>query len=116
MLSSIPQDITVNKDCVKLLTELKEVRPEFLVAYQSSVGQFEKPPEKEPDPVKMLREFISVNNLRVWDLFKSYDKDKSLTVTREEFKKGLVVRPSFFDLNWLSEVVKDLYIFCDFNK
>ncbi|XP_011674867.2 leucine-rich repeat-containing protein 74A [Strongylocentrotus purpuratus] len=83
-------DITVNKDCVKLLTELKEVRPEFLVAYQSSVGQFEKPPEKEPDPVKMLREFISANNLRVWDLFKTYDKDKSLTVTREEFKKGLV--------------------------
>nr|XP_054757944.1 leucine-rich repeat-containing protein 74A-like [Lytechinus pictus] len=83
-------DITVNKDCVKLLTELKEIRPEFLVTYKSSFGQFEKPPEKEPDPIKMLKDFISANNLRVWDLFKAYDKDKSLTVTREEFKKGLV--------------------------
>ena len=62
-----------------------------MVFYKGAVGQFEKPAEKEADPLKLLIQYIEKNNLRIWDLFKAYDKDNSLTVTREEFKNGIMV-------------------------
>ncbi|XP_072170556.1 uncharacterized protein [Diadema setosum] len=82
-------EVNVNKDFVKALEEFRETRAGFHVVFKRAVGQFEKPEEKDPDPLKLLKDFITENHLRVWDLFKEYDKDKSLTVTREEFKKGL---------------------------
>ncbi|XP_071785954.1 uncharacterized protein [Asterias amurensis] len=83
-------DIVVNKDFVDLLEDLKRGRTNFLVFYKGAVGQFEKPAEKEADPLKLLIQYIEKNNLRIWDLFKAYDKDNSLTVTREEFKNGIM--------------------------
>ncbi|XP_022103215.1 leucine-rich repeat-containing protein 74A-like isoform X2 [Acanthaster planci] len=83
-------DIVVNKDFVDLLEEIKQGRTNFLVFFKGAIGQFEKPPEKEADPLKLLVQHIEKNNLRIWDLFKAYDKDNSLTVTRDEFKNGIL--------------------------
>lgn len=71
---------------------MKRGRSNFLVFYKGAVGRFEKAAEKEADPLKLLIQYIEKNNLRIWDLFKAYDKDNSLTVTREEFKNGIMVR------------------------
>ena len=59
--------------------------------HKGAVGQFVKPPAEEVDPVQVLLQFIESKNLRVWDLFRAYDKDKSMAVSHEEFKKGLEV-------------------------
>ncbi|XP_038075125.1 leucine-rich repeat-containing protein 74A-like isoform X2 [Patiria miniata] len=83
-------DIVVNKDFVDLLEQIKQGRSNFLVFYKGAIGKFEKPAEKEVDPLKLLVQHIEKNNLRIWDLFKAYDKDNSLTVTREEFKNGIM--------------------------
>ncbi|XP_033106713.1 leucine-rich repeat-containing protein 74A-like isoform X2 [Anneissia japonica] len=82
-------DIMVNKDFLELLQEIQEIRPEFRVIYKGAFGAFKKPEKEKPDPLKMLRDYIEKNNLRVWDLFKAYDKDKSMSVSNEEFKKGI---------------------------
>ena len=81
----------MNKDFVDLLEEIKKGRPNFLVFYKGAIGKFEKGQEKEGDPLKLLVQHIEKNNLRIWDLFKAYDKDNSLTVTRDEFKNGIMV-------------------------
>ncbi|XP_071961893.1 uncharacterized protein [Antedon mediterranea] len=82
-------DIMVNKDFQDLLKEIQELRPDFKVFYKGAFGAFKKKEKERPDPLKMLRDYIDKNNMRVWDLFKAYDKDKSMSVSKEEFKKGI---------------------------
>ena len=43
------------------------------------------------DPVQALYEYMSEKAYRVIDLFKRFDADRSMSVTREEFAKGLIV-------------------------
>ena len=94
----------MNKDFVDLLEEIKRGRTSFLVFYKGAIGKFEKPQEKEADPLKLLVQYIEKNNLRIWDLFKAYDKDNSLTVTRDEFRNGILVREQIHPGNtWVLE-------------
>ena len=43
------------------------------------------------DSMSKLREYASKAGLRLVDLFKQFDKDKSWTVDREEFRQGIKV-------------------------
>ena len=67
------------------------MRPNFKMLYKGAVGTFVKPPVEEIDPLKVLTTFIESKHLRIWDLFKAFDKDKSMTVEHDEFRKGLEV-------------------------
>ena len=89
----ITQEIVVNKDCLSVLEEIELTRPDFKVIHKGAVGQFHKPPPEDVDPVKVLRQYIESKSLRIWDFFKQYDKDKSMSVSTEEFRKGIMVRP-----------------------
>ena len=44
------------------------------------------------DPLTLLYEHVKNSNLRLWDLFAQFDKDKSLSISREEFQNGMKVR------------------------
>ena len=89
----ITQEIVVNKDCLSVLEEIELTRPDFKVIHKGAVGEFHKPPPEDVDPVKVLRQYIESKSLRIWDFFKQYDKDKSMSVSTEEFRKGIMVRP-----------------------
>jgi len=41
-----------------------------------------------------LRKYIEDNNLRLVDFFNQFDEDNSMTVTRDEFQRGVEVRPT----------------------
>ena len=43
------------------------------------------------DPLQLLFDHVRNSNLRLWDLFAQFDKDKSLSLTRDEFKHGMRV-------------------------
>lgn len=43
------------------------------------------------DPLQLLFEHVKNSNLRLWDLFAQFDKDKSLSISRDEFKNGMKV-------------------------
>ena len=43
------------------------------------------------DPMTKLRNYMEENNLRLVDFFNQFDEDHSMSVTREEFKKGVEV-------------------------
>lgn len=83
-------EIVVNKDCLSVLEEIELTRPDFKVIHKGAVGQFHKPPPEDVDPVKVLRQYIESKSLRIWDFFKQYDKDKSMSVSTEEFRKGIM--------------------------
>lgn len=45
----------------------------------------------DKNPLEILLIFMSEQNLRLVDLFKSLDKDQSMSLSREEFIEGLKV-------------------------
>ena len=47
----------------------------------------------ENDPMARIIHHLKMKNLRLVDLFNQFDKDKSYTITIEEFKKGVKVTP-----------------------
>lgn len=49
------------------------------------------------DPVSILFEYMHQKQLRVIDLFRNLDLDRSQTITKKEFKEGLMVM--FIDIN-----------------
>ena len=47
------------------------------------------------DPLLILFEYMRHDNLRMRDLLHKFDVDNSGTISREEVKKGLLVRPGY---------------------
>lgn len=45
----------------------------------------------ERDPMMKLKAFMAKSKFRMIDLFKEFDKDGSMSVTKDEFFKGLKV-------------------------
>lgn len=43
------------------------------------------------DPVTILMEYIRLKNLRLVDMFRRLDGDNSKSISRDEFKSGLMV-------------------------
>ena len=49
------------------------------------------------DPMMVLMELMRVMGLRLIDLFSALDKDQSRSLTKDEFKSGLMVCLHFLD-------------------
>jgi hypothetical protein len=49
------------------------------------------------DPVKTLFDFMAAEGLSVVDLFNRLDLDKSLSVSKKEFRDGMVVSLASFE-------------------
>ena len=48
-------------------------------------------PKTRPAPMKILKNYIADNQLRLLDFFNALDKDKSMSITVKEFADGLKV-------------------------
>lgn len=60
-----------------------------LKVYHGGLGGSPQKAAERPKPMKVLREYIKNNQMRVFDFFKSLDKDKSLSISVGEFVRGL---------------------------
>ena len=43
------------------------------------------------DPFQLLMAYIKLRGLRLWDLFMQFDRNGSMTLSREEFREGIRV-------------------------
>ncbi|XP_019620314.1 PREDICTED: leucine-rich repeat-containing protein 74B-like isoform X2 [Branchiostoma belcheri] len=88
-------DILVNDDFDELLKQVKEMLPALLVKTAERVhgrggaAKDFKKAKPRADPMTKLKQYVEKNNLRLVDLFNQFDKDKSMSVTREEFAQGI---------------------------
>ncbi|XP_077991353.1 uncharacterized protein LOC144445611 [Glandiceps talaboti] len=87
-------DILITNEFEELLKDILEERPHLRVEHGGTGGYGYRRREtqslKHPvDPMSYLLDYIQKNNLRLLDLFQRFDKDKSLSVSRSEFKKGI---------------------------
>jgi hypothetical protein len=48
-------------------------------------------PKVKIHPIVKLRNYLEKHHLKLIDFFSKFDKDGSLTVTKEEFRSGLAV-------------------------
>ncbi|GFS19573.1 leucine-rich repeat-containing protein 74A-like [Elysia marginata] len=60
------------------------------------------------DPVQALYDYMSQKGYRVIDLFKRFDKDQSMSVTRDEFYTGLVQAHVPMTVGQLEELMEKL--------
>lgn len=84
------QDITVNNDFIELCKEVQHLRPKMKISHGGAGGAVSKP-KPRPTPMKILKNYIEDNKMRLLDLFNTLDKDKSMNITVEEFADGLKV-------------------------
>ena len=88
----LPQNITITRDLMDLLNELKTSRPKFTVTHGGLGGaEARQENDKRKDPMVLVKQYIDRANLRLVDFFNSIDKDKSMSVTKEELEIGLEV-------------------------
>lgn len=60
-----------------------------LKVYHGGLGGAPQKAAGRPKPMRVLREYIKNNQMRVFDFFKSLDKDKSMSISIPEFVAGL---------------------------
>ena len=56
---------------------------------EDELGEFYGRNKKKTDLIYILKQYVEDKNYRLVDLFNQFDKDNSLSVTREEFRQGL---------------------------
>ena len=84
------QDITVNIDFIELCKDVQQGRPHMKISHGGTGGAAFKP-KARPSPMKILKNWIEDNQMRLLDLFNTLDKDKSMNITVKEFADGLKV-------------------------
>lgn len=91
-LSISLQNITITLELVKVIDDLRERVPGLNVTH-GGLGAVESraQSEKQKEPMVLIKQYIDRANLRLVDFFNSIDKDKSMSVTVEEFEVGLAV-------------------------
>ena len=78
--------------------ELRNKRAAPLRIIFGTVVKSQDIPPKDPnaidwqDPITRMFKYMQDQGYRVIDLLKKLDKDRSLSVDRDEFKRGLMVR------------------------
>lgn len=91
-------DITVNNDFVELCKEVQQLRPDMKIRHGGTGGAPFKP-KNRPTPMKILKNYIEDNKMRLLDLFNTLDKDKSMNITVKEFADGL--KETGIDMNYI---------------
>ena len=81
----------MNQEFLAILKDVLVTRPDVKISHGGSGGACEKAKER-PAPMKMLKNYIDNNQMRLYDFFCMMDKDKSMSLSIEEFVKGLEVR------------------------
>nr|KAG5711601.1 hypothetical protein BaRGS_016783 [Batillaria attramentaria] len=107
------ENVVVDEEFMNALDELKKKR--FIICKtgrvirkgQSMVKEGEKISAFQ-DPVSALYEYMSEKAYRVIDLFKRFDADRSLSVTREEFAKGLISASVPLTVGQLEDLMEQL--------
>ena len=80
----------MNQEFLAILKDVLVTRPDVKISHGGSGGACEKAKER-PAPMKMLKNYIDNNQMRLYDFFCMMDKDKSMSLSIEEFVKGLEV-------------------------
>eukprot|EP00106_Octopus_bimaculoides_P001937 XP_014769379.1 PREDICTED: leucine-rich repeat-containing protein 74B-like [Octopus bimaculoides] len=81
------QHTHVDKDFEDLLNKIKEKLPDIKVIY--GCQEAPKKPKAVIHPMARLVRYLDDNNIRLADCFGTFDEDGSMTVTHEEFIKGI---------------------------
>ena len=90
------QNVTVNNEFERILEVLQKKRV-FRVDHGpvlrkgTDIERARDEMDLHRDPLTILFEYMKKENMRVIDLFQRLDADGSESVTREEFKSGLLV-------------------------
>ena len=78
----------MNNDFIEHFKEVQQARLHMKISHGGTGGAAFKP-KARPSPMKILKNWIEDNQMRLLDLFNTLDKDKSMNITVKEFADGL---------------------------
>ena len=81
--------LTITLEIDKMLKEMKESHSHLSVPH-AGVGGY-KQPKPKLQPHEKLKKYAMENNVKLKDLFVSFDKEQRLLLTEEEFRNALKV-------------------------
>ena len=70
------------------MREISDLHPALKVIHGGAGGAHGKA-DARPKPMKVLKDYVKNNQMRLFDFFSMMDKDKSMSLTITEFAKGL---------------------------
>eukprot|EP00795_Rhopilema_esculentum_P015564 gene15564-6829_t len=80
--------IQINDEFYGLLREISDLHPKLKVVHGGAGGAHGKA-DQRPKPMKVLKDYVKNNRMRLFDFFSMMDKDKSMSLTLAEFANGL---------------------------
>lgn len=70
---------------------MKETHPDLKFIFGGGGAQLGRKGQPKRRPMQILREYIADQKMRLIDFFFALDKDKSMSITRDEFRTGIRV-------------------------
>ena len=73
------------------MKSMKETHHDLKFIYGGGGAQLGRKGQPKRRPMQILREYIADQKMRLIDFFFALDKDKSMSITRDEFRTGIRV-------------------------
>ena len=101
------QGIQINNEFYTLLRDLSDLYPELSIMHGGAGGAHGKA-DPRPKPMKVLKDYVKNNRMRLFDFFSMMDKDKSMSLSLAEFANGLKETGIPLNTDELLQLVKKL--------
>ncbi|EDV20179.1 uncharacterized protein TRIADDRAFT_61310 [Trichoplax adhaerens] len=85
----ILKNVQVDEHCEEVMKSMKETHPDLKFIYGGGGAQLGRKGQPKRRPMQILREYITDQKMRLIDFFFALDKDKSMSITRDEFRTGI---------------------------
>ncbi|RDD38066.1 Leucine-rich repeat-containing protein 74A [Trichoplax sp. H2] len=82
-------NVQVDEHCEEVMKSMKETHPDLKFIYGGGGAQLGRKGQPKRRPMQILREYITDQKMRLIDFFFALDKDKSMSITRDEFRTGI---------------------------
>ncbi|XP_023684052.2 leucine-rich repeat-containing protein 74A [Paramormyrops kingsleyae] len=101
-------NVLVNENFVRLLEVTRQWHPGLEVHYGGVGGFMAKKPNKRPDPMKVIQDYLDERKLRLWDFFRNIDKDGTMRVPVSDFRRAVQQSTIPLDRHQIEELIQKL--------
>ncbi|XP_048455976.1 leucine-rich repeat-containing protein 74A [Rhincodon typus] len=101
-------NVIVNENFMELLKSITHDHPQFVIETKGVGGSIVGSRKPQPDPMKVIQDYLDKHKLRLSDFFRNMDKAGNMSVPVSDFKKALQQFNIPLDLVQVEELLSKL--------